>query len=52
MENSVRDMTLISGSEADRYEVAKKAISNFKLREGMDIGCKVTLARQPDVPLS
>ena len=42
LENSVRDMTLISGQKPV-VTVAKKAISNFKLREGMKIGCKVTL---------
>jgi len=42
LENSVRDMTLISG-QRPVVTVAKKAISNFKVREGMKIGCKVTL---------
>jgi large subunit ribosomal protein L5 len=42
LENSVRDMTLISGQKPV-ITVAKKAISNFKVREGMKIGCKVTL---------
>jgi len=42
LENSVRDMTLISGQKPVVTK-AKKAISNFKLREGMDVGCKVTL---------
>ncbi len=42
LENSVRDMTLISGQKPIVTK-AKKAISNFKLREGMDVGCKVTL---------
>jgi len=42
LENSVRDMTLISGQKPVVTK-SKKAISNFKLREGMDIGCKVTL---------
>lgn len=42
LENSVRDMTLISGQKPV-VTVAKKAISNFKLREGMKVGCKVTL---------
>lgn len=42
LENSVRDMTLISGQKPV-VTIAKKAISNFKLREGMKIGCKVTL---------
>jgi len=42
LENSVRDMTLISGQKPVITR-AKKAISNFKLRQGMQIGCKVTL---------
>jgi len=42
LENSVRDMTLISGQKPVTT-LAKKAISNFKLREGMKVGCKVTL---------
>lgn len=42
LENSLRDMTLISGQKPVTT-VARKAISNFKLREGMKIGCKVTL---------
>lgn len=42
LENSVRDMTLIAGQKPV-VTVAKKAISNFKLREGQKIGCKVTL---------
>jgi len=42
LENSVRDMTLISGQKPVVTK-ARKAISNFKLREGMDVGCKVTL---------
>lgn len=42
LENSIRDMTLITGQKPIAT-TAKKAISNFKLREGMKIGCKVTL---------
>jgi large subunit ribosomal protein L5 len=42
LENSVRDLTLISGQKPV-VTLAKKAISNFKVREGMKIGCKVTL---------
>ncbi|MEQ1823592.1 MAG: 50S ribosomal protein L5 [Fimbriimonadaceae bacterium] len=42
LENSVRDMTLITGQKPI-ITLAKKAISNFKLREGMKVGCKVTL---------
>jgi len=42
LENSVRDMQLITGQKPI-ITTARKAISNFKLREGMKIGCKVTL---------
>ncbi|MGV3615312.1 MAG: 50S ribosomal protein L5 [Fimbriimonas sp.] len=42
LENSVRDMALISGQKPVVTK-AKKAISNFKVREGMEVGCKVTL---------
>lgn len=42
LENSVRDLTLISGQKPI-VTTAKKAISNFKLRQGMKVGCKVTL---------
>ena len=42
LENSLRDLQIISGQKPVAT-VAKKAISNFKLREGMKIGCKVTL---------
>ncbi|MFZ4508556.1 MAG: 50S ribosomal protein L5 [Fimbriimonas sp.] len=42
LENSIRDLTLISGQKPVTT-TARKAISNFKLREGLKIGCKVTL---------
>lgn len=42
LENSLRDMALIAGQKPV-VTTAKKAISNFKLREGMKVGCKVTL---------
>ncbi|MFQ3587361.1 MAG: 50S ribosomal protein L5 [Fimbriimonadaceae bacterium] len=42
LENSVRDLTLIAGQKPV-VTTARKAISNFKLRQGMKIGCKVTL---------
>jgi large subunit ribosomal protein L5 len=42
LDNSVRDMSLISGQKPVITK-AKKAISNFKVREGMEVGCKVTL---------
>lgn len=42
LENSVRDLQAISGQKPIVTK-ARKAISNFKLRQGMKIGCKVTL---------
>ncbi|MBX3119578.1 MAG: 50S ribosomal protein L5 [Fimbriimonadaceae bacterium] len=42
LENSVRDLILIAGQKPV-VTVAKNSIANFKVREGMKIGCKVTL---------
>ncbi|GAB4256686.1 MAG: 50S ribosomal protein L5 [Vicingaceae bacterium] len=42
IESAVEEMTLISGQRAVAT-TSKKDISNFKLRKGMPIGCKVTL---------
>jgi large subunit ribosomal protein L5 len=42
LENSLRDLTAISG-QRPVSTVARKAVSNFKIREGMKVGCKVTL---------
>lgn len=42
MESAVEEMALISGQKPVITK-AKKSIANFKLREGMPIGCKVTL---------
>jgi large subunit ribosomal protein L5 len=39
---SVKELSMISGQKAVLTK-AKKSISNFKLREGMSIGIKVTL---------
>jgi large subunit ribosomal protein L5 len=39
---AINDLTLITGQKP-QIRVAKKAISNFKLREGMPIGARVTL---------
>jgi large subunit ribosomal protein L5 len=44
IEAAVREMTLISGQKPVVTR-AKKSISTYKIREGMDIGCKVTLRR-------
>ena len=42
LESAVKDMETITGQKAVTTK-AKKAIANFKIREGMAIGCKVTL---------
>ena len=42
LDAAVRDLEVISGQNAVVTK-AKKSIANFKLREGMAIGCKVTL---------
>lgn len=42
LEEAVEELTLISGQKPVITK-AKKSIANFKLREGMPIGCKVTL---------
>lgn len=42
VENAARDLGVITGQKAVITK-AKKSIANFKLREGMEIGCKVTL---------
>ncbi len=44
LEAVVRDLELISGQKPVVCR-AKKSISNFKLRENMPIGCKVTLRK-------
>ncbi len=44
IEAAVREMTLISGQKPVVTK-AKKSISTYKIREGMDIGCMVTLRR-------
>ena len=41
---AVQDLTMIAGQRAVVTK-AKKSIANFKLRDGMAIGCKVTLRR-------
>ena len=42
MDAAVNDMTIITGQKPVVTK-AKKSIANFKLRQGMNIGCKVTL---------
>lgn len=45
LESAVKEMTMISGQKPV-VTTAKKSIANFKLREGMNVGCKVTLRGQ------
>ena len=42
LDNAMEEMTLIAGQKPVVTK-AKKSISNFKVREGMSVGCKVTL---------
>ena len=45
LEDAVEELTLIAGQRAIITH-AKKSVSAFKVREGMAIGCKVTLRRE------
>ncbi|MGR6837440.1 50S ribosomal protein L5 [Syntrophomonas erecta] len=45
LDGAVNDLTIISGQKPV-INRAKKSIAGFKLREGMAIGCKVTLRGQ------
>lgn len=42
LDNAIEEMSIIAGQKPIVTK-AKKSISNFKLREGMSVGCKVTL---------
>ena len=42
---ALEDLTAITGQKP-QLRRAKKSIANFKLREGMPIGCKVTLRKE------
>ena len=42
LERAVEDMTLIAG-QRPLVTKARKSVANFKIRDGMPIGCKVTL---------
>lgn len=44
-ESAIKDLTRIAGQKPLICK-SKKSVSNFKLREGMDIGLKVTLRRE------
>ena len=45
IQSAVQDLTAIAGQKPVVTK-ARKAIANFKLRAGMNIGCKVTLRRE------
>ena len=45
LDEAVEELTAITG-QAPVVTKAKKSIANFKLREGMPIGCKVTLRKE------
>jgi large subunit ribosomal protein L5 len=45
LEEAVRDLEAVTGQKPS-IRKAKKAISNFKLREGLNIGAKVTLRKE------
>ena len=42
LESAVKDMEMITGQKAVTTK-AKNSVANFKIREGMAIGCKTTL---------
>ena len=42
LDSAVKDLEIIAGQKAV-VKKAKKSIANFKIREGLPIGCKVTL---------
>jgi large subunit ribosomal protein L5 len=42
LDSAIKDMETIAGQKAVKTK-AKKSVANFKIREGMPIGCKVTL---------
>ena len=42
LESAAKDLAIITGQKPV-YTKARKSIANFKIREGMAIGCKVTL---------
>jgi len=42
LDSAIKDLQIITGQKAVKTK-AKKSVANFKIREGMPIGCKVTL---------
>ena len=45
MAHAVKDMTAISGQKVV-VTLAKKSVAGFKLRQGMPVGCRVTMRRE------
>ncbi len=45
IESAVEDLSVIAG-QRPTIRRAKRSVSNFKLREGMPVGCAVTLRRE------
>ena len=45
LEDAIKDMTTITGRKP-LLNKAKVSVANFKLRQGMNTGCRVTLRRQ------
>ena len=45
IESAIQDLTTIAGQKPT-VRRAKRSVSNFKLREGMPVGCAVTLRRE------
>ncbi len=45
LDNAMEELTLIAGQKAN-IRRARRSIAAFKLREGMPIGCKVTIRRE------
>ncbi len=45
LESAAADLALITGQKP-LITKAKKSVANFKIREGMNLGCKVTLRRE------
>ena len=45
IEEALQELSLIAGQKAV-ITIAKKSIASFKLREGMPIGCRVTLRQE------
>ncbi len=42
LESAINELTVVAGQKAVKT-VARKSIANFKIREGYDLGCRVTL---------